>query len=85
LVNAANGQVECDPSQATASQMDLVLVLIVSLICILIVGLVVLLLFIVKGVRKARATQGTYSPSTQEMYGNSASEIIKPPPEERLI
>ena len=50
-----------------------------------IVVLLVISLFVLRSVKRARATRGTYSPSTQEMYGNSAGEILKPPPEERLI
>ncbi len=53
--------------------------------CILIIALLVVSLIFVRSVKRARATRGTYSPSTQEMFGNSASEILKPPPEERLI
>jgi flagellar basal body-associated protein FliL len=64
---------------------DVVFVIIVSIICFLICVLLVLSLFFVRSVKKARATRGTYSPSAQEMFGNSAIEILKPPPAERLI
>ena len=63
----------------------MVYVAVLSLICILIVVLFLLTFLFVRSVKKARATRGTYSPSTQEMFGNSSTEILKPPPEERLI
>jgi hypothetical protein len=62
-----------------------VVVIGVSLGCIVIIIFLTITLFAVRSVKKARATRGTYSPSTQEMFGNSAIEILKPPPEERLI
>lgn len=74
-----------NPHQVLESGVDYVLVLIISLICLLMVALSILSVIFVKSIRKARATRGTYSPSTQEMFGNSAAEILKPPPEERLI
>lgn len=49
---------------------------------ILVIGLST---YTVKSVRKARATRGTYSPSTQEKFGNSASDLLKAPQPERLI
>jgi len=57
-----------------------------------IVGLIVLVTVVGLSVfftmaRKKRATRGTYSPSQQE-YGNHRVEmdnVMKPPPEERLI
>jgi len=72
-------------TRAASSQIDIIFVIVVSLICVLIIVLLVLSLLFVRSVKRARATRGTYSPSTQEMFGNSASEILKPPPEERLI
>ena len=53
--------------------------------CLLISIVLFATLLFLKKVKRARATRGTYSPSTQEMFGNTASEILKPPPEERLI
>lgn len=62
----------------------------------LIVGPIVAILMIAAGIslsvflmmaRKKRATRGTYSPSSQE-YSNPRVEldnVMKPPPEERLI
>ena len=65
--------------------MSFIFYLIITMGCILIIALLFVSLIFVRSVKHARATRGTYSPSTQEMFGNSASEILKPPPEERLI
>ena len=72
-------------SSSADVDVDVVFIIIVTSACLLIVIVLVLLLYSVRSVKRARATRGTYSPSAQEMFGNSASEILKPPPEERLI
>lgn len=64
---------------------DLLFLLVISSCCLLIVVFLICTLIFIRKIKKARATRGTYSPSTQEMFGNSAGEILKPPPEERLI
>jgi protein crumbs len=68
------------------SGLDLALI-ITPIICLLVlVGGVSLAVFISLA-RKKRATRGTYSPSQQE-YCNPRLEldnVLKPPPEERLI
>jgi len=64
----------------------------IAIIVAPIVGLIVLVAVVGLSVfitmaRKKRATRGTYSPSQQE-YGNHRVEmdnVMKPPPEERLI
>ena len=53
---------------------------------LLLAGVVSLTIFLMMA-RKKRATRGTYSPSSQE-YSNPRVEldnVMKPPPEERLI
>lgn len=72
-------------SNAHPSEVNLLFVVGVSIICVFIIIILIVALFAVRSVKKARATRGTYSPSAQEMFGNSAIEILKPPPEERLI
>lgn len=72
-------------SNTASGEVDPIFIIIVTSACLLIVIVLVLLLYSVRSVKRARATRGTYSPSAQEMFGNSASEILKPPPEERLI
>jgi protein crumbs len=68
------------------SGLDLALI-ITPIICLLVlIGGVSLAVFISLA-RKKRATRGTYSPSQQE-YCNPRLEldnVLKPPPEERLI
>lgn len=64
---------------------DILLLIVITCVGLLVATCATISLVIFKSVRKARATRGTYSPSTQEKFGNSASDILKPPPEERLI
>ncbi|XP_063966506.1 protein crumbs homolog 1-like [Lytechinus pictus] len=54
---------------------------------VVIIILIVLLSCFVCSVRKKRATQGSYSPSRQEMTGSfvEMDNVLKMPPEERLI
>jgi len=56
----------------------------------LLVGLIVVIIavvFFIMHARKERAMHGTYSPSRQEMSGSRVElgNVLKPPPEERLI
>ena len=69
----------------TSKDFDLLFLLVISSCCCAIVLFLICTLIFIRRIKKARATRGTYSPSTQEMFGNSAGEILKPPPEERLI
>ena len=66
-------------------QIDAILFVIITCVVFLIVACAVISLLVFRSVRKARATRGTYSPSTQEKFGNSASDLLKPPIPERLI
>ena len=72
----------CEQSMHTP--IDWLWVTVISCTCLL-VSLLSFTCLLLRKVKRARATRGTYSPSTQEMFGNSASEILKPPPVERLI
>lgn len=69
-----------------ASAADIALIVVPILVGLLLLGAVALGVFL-KLVRNKRATRGTYSPSAQE-YCNPRLEmdnVLKPPPEERLI
>ena len=66
-------------------QFDAILLVVVTVVGLLLAACAVVSLVIFRSVRKARATRGTYSPSTQEKFGNSASDLLKPPIPERLI
>lgn len=66
-------------------QFDVILFIVVSCIGFLFAACAIISFVIFRSVRKARATRGTYSPSTQEKFGNSASDLLKPPIPERLI
>lgn len=66
-------------------QFDVILLIVIACVGFLMTACVVVSLVIFRSVRKARATRGTYSPSTQEKFGNSASDLLKPPIPERLI
>lgn len=67
------------------SQFDLIFLIVAACVVFLVVACTIVSLVIFRSVRKARATRGTYSPSTQEKFGNSASDLLKPPIPERLI
>lgn len=67
------------------SQFDAILFVVLTCVGFLISACAVVSLLVFRSVRKARATRGTYSPSTQEKFGNSASDLLKPPIPERLI
>ncbi|BET00878.1 Laminin G domain [Nesidiocoris tenuis] len=65
---------------------DIALVVVPILLIFLLAGVISLFVFLMMA-RKKRATRGTYSPSSQE-YCNPRVEldnVMKPPPEERLI
>ena len=70
---------------AERPQFDVTLLVIVTCIGFLLAACAVVSLIIFRSIRKARATRGTYSPSTHEKFGNSASDLLKPPVPERLI
>lgn len=67
------------------TQFDAILLVVITCVGFLLAACAVVSLVIFRSVRKARATRGTYSPSTQEKFGNSASDLLKPPVPERLI
>jgi protein crumbs len=72
--------------EATSSAADIAIIVAPIVGFILIVAAVGLSVFFTMA-RKKRATRGTYSPSQQE-YCNPRVEmdnVMKPPPEERLI
>lgn len=66
-------------------QLDVILLIVITCVGFLMAACAVVSLVIFRSVRKARATRGTYSPSTQEKFGNSASDLLKPPEPELLI
>lgn len=66
-------------------QFDAIVLIVITCVGFLITACAVVSLVVFRSVRKARATRGTYSPSTQEKFGNSASDLLKPPQPERLI
>lgn len=70
---------------AERPQFDATLLVVVTCIGFLLAACAVVSLVIFRSIRKARATRGTYSPSTHEKFGNSASDLLKPPVPERLI
>lgn len=67
------------------SQLDVILLIGVTCVGFFLAACAVVSLVAFRSVRKARATRGTYSPSTQEKFGNSASDLLKPPTPELLI
>nr|XP_024214483.1 protein crumbs [Halyomorpha halys] len=74
------------PEFAGTKVTDIALVVVPILGILVIAGLVSLFVFVMMA-RKKRATRGTYSPSSQE-FSNPRLEldnVMKPPPEERLI
>lgn len=70
---------------AEKPQFDAILLVVITCVGFLVAACAVVSLVIFRSVRKARATRGTYSPSTQEKFGNSASDLLKLPVPERLI
>ena len=82
LFTAAN---HVDATRQIRHRPNLVIVLVVSFCTVLLIALMIISMVVFRSVKKARATRGTYSPSAQEMFDNSAGDILKPPPEERLI
>jgi len=72
--------------EASNSVVDIVIIVAPIVGVIVLVAAVGLTMFVTMA-RKKRATRGTYSPSQQE-YCNPRVEmdnVMKPPPEERLI
>lgn len=70
---------------AEKPQFDVILLIVFTCVGFLVAACAVVSIVIFRSVRKARATRGTYSPSTQEKFGNSASDLLKPPEPELLI
>lgn len=72
--------------EASSNAVDIVIIVAPIVALIVLVAAVGLFVFVTMA-RKKRATRGTYSPSQQE-YCNPRVEmdnVMKPPPEERLI
>lgn len=86
-INAYTGKNCTIEPQFTGTRVaDIALIVVPVIAILLIAGLISLSVFVMMA-RKKRATRGTYSPSSQE-YCNPRVEldnVIKPPPEERLI
>jgi len=78
----------CDQLVAASPNKPLnVLIIIIPVIAALLLIVTVAVIILVRVARKKRATRGVYSPSQQE-YCNPRVEldnVLKPPPEERLI
>lgn len=73
-------------SREEPSPVDIAIIVIPIIVVLLLVCAGLLVTFLVMA-RNKRATRGTYSPSAQE-YCNPRLEmdnVLKPPPEERLI
>ncbi|XP_076313975.1 cell polarity complex component crumbs [Tachypleus tridentatus] len=70
-----------------SSPNNLVLVIVITVVTIVVLSLLIAVTAFLRMVRKKRATRGTYSPSRQEMCGSRVemNQVMKPPPEERLI
>lgn len=72
--------------EASSNAVDIVII-VAPIVCLMVIIAAVGLSVFVTMARKKRATRGTYSPSQQE-YCNPRVEmdnVMKPPPEERLI
>ncbi|CAG0888949.1 unnamed protein product [Cyprideis torosa] len=77
--------IEATPSSQTFNK--LVIIVAPILAAILVIAGISLMIFFIAMARKKRATRGTYSPSRQEIFGSRVEmgNVLKPPPEERLI
>ncbi|KAL5012769.1 hypothetical protein ScPMuIL_011320 [Solemya velum] len=78
---------ETDPRyEAVTSNDDIWLIIGPVVAAVLLIIIIVLVIFL-KVARKKRATRGAYSPSRQEMSGSRVElgNVMKQPPEERLI
>ena len=58
-----------------------------TVVAVILIAIVVVIIVFVVCARSKRATRGTYSPSRQEVTGSRVElgQVLKPPPEERLI
>jgi len=64
-----------------------VVLIVIPILAAFLVSVIIAAVILVRMARKKRATRGVYSPSQQE-YSNPRIEldnVLKPPPEERLI
>ena len=79
---------DCSRQSTTRLEPHLKLVAIIVPIvaALLLIALVGVVIFVMMA-RNKRATRGTYSPSRQEMFSPRVEmgQVMKPPPEERLI
>lgn len=66
--------------------LKLVAIIVPIVAALLLIALVGVIIFVMMA-RNKRATRGTYSPSRQEMFSPRVEmgQVMKPPPEERLI
>ena len=71
---------------AMEPNMRLVVIIVPVVMAILLIILIATVIFVMMA-RNKRATRGTYSPSRQEMFSPRVEmgQVMKPPPEERLI
>lgn len=80
--------VDCSLQSTSRLEPNLKLVAIIVPIvaALLLIALVGVIIFVMMA-RNKRATRGTYSPSRQEMFSPRVEmgQVMKPPPEERLI
>ncbi|XP_064650303.1 protein crumbs-like [Lineus longissimus] len=72
--------------KAASSQLNLVIIIAPIAALVVLIILIVIIVFVMTA-RKKRATRGTYSPSRQELEGSRVEmgNVLKQPPEERLI
>lgn len=73
-------------TSATEPNLKLVAIIVPIVAAFLLIALVGIVIFVMMA-RNKRATRGTYSPSRQEMFSPRVEmgQVMKPPPEERLI
>ncbi|XP_030853956.1 protein crumbs homolog 1 isoform X2 [Strongylocentrotus purpuratus] len=76
-----------DNCENTATNINWIIIGASLAAAVVLIIVIILLSFFVCSVRKKRATQGSYSPSRQEMTGSfvEMDNVLKMPPEERLI
>ena len=71
----------------TASTDDELKIIIGVCVALAVIAIIVGVVIFCKSAKSKRANRGTYSPSNQEIIGSRVEmgNLIKPPPEERLI
>ncbi|XP_052094474.1 protein crumbs-like isoform X2 [Mytilus californianus] len=73
--------------QRINNENDIMWYIIGPVVAVILIAIVVVIVVFVLCARSKRATRGTYSPSRQEVTGSRVElgQVLKPPPEERLI